>query len=65
MKIVDCYHSHINVAGGVVSPICVLSLTEENVEKVLYEVRPGLMAVEQVVDTKTGLELTEENVESV
>ncbi|KAK7290051.1 hypothetical protein RIF29_04182 [Crotalaria pallida] len=99
----------------VVSPSCVLPLTEENVEKVLDEVRPGLMAdggnvalheidglvvvlklqgacgscpssamtlkmgietrlrdkipeimeVEQIVDTETGLELTDENVESV
>ncbi|CAL8990587.1 unnamed protein product [Prunus brigantina] len=31
-------------AGHVVSPYCVLPLTEENVEKVLDEVRPGLMA---------------------
>lgn len=31
-------------AGHVVSPRCVLPLTEENVEKVLDEVRPGLMA---------------------
>uniref|UniRef100_A0A7N0R8Y8 NIF system FeS cluster assembly NifU C-terminal domain-containing protein n=1 Tax=Kalanchoe fedtschenkoi TaxID=63787 RepID=A0A7N0R8Y8_KALFE len=31
-------------AGVVVSPQCVLPLTEENVEKVLDEVRPGLMA---------------------
>ncbi|KMT03298.1 hypothetical protein BVRB_8g198390 [Beta vulgaris subsp. vulgaris] len=31
-------------AGAVVSPTCVLPLTEENVEKVLDEVRPGLMA---------------------
>ncbi|XP_073018040.1 nifU-like protein 3, chloroplastic [Primulina eburnea] len=31
-------------AGLVVSPICVLPLTEYNVEKVLDEVRPGLMA---------------------
>ncbi|TKY72733.1 NifU protein 3 [Spatholobus suberectus] len=104
-----------NKAGGVVSPSCVLPLTEENVEKVLDEVRPGLMAdggnvalheidglvvvlklqgacgscpsstmtlkmgietrlrdkipeimaVEQILDTETGLELTEENVESV
>ncbi|KAJ0090340.1 hypothetical protein Patl1_14226 [Pistacia atlantica] len=30
--------------GLVVSPSCVLPLTEENVEKVLDEVRPGLMA---------------------
>ncbi|XP_073146617.1 nifU-like protein 3, chloroplastic isoform X2 [Henckelia pumila] len=28
----------------VVSPVCVLPLTEDNVEKVLDEVRPGLMA---------------------
>lgn len=98
-----------------VSPSCVLPLTEENVEKVLDEVRPGLMAdggnvvlheidglvvvlklqgacgscpsstmtlkmgietrlrdkipeimsVEQIVDTETGLELNEENVEKV
>ncbi|KAJ7955806.1 nifU-like protein 3, chloroplastic [Quillaja saponaria] len=33
-----------NQAGVVVSPNCVLPLTEENVEKVLDEVRPGLMA---------------------
>ncbi|KAL5141093.1 NifU-like protein 3, chloroplastic [Glycine soja] len=100
---------------GVVSPRCGLPLTEENVEKVLDEVRPGLMAdggnvalheidglvvvlklqgacgscpssamtlkmgietrlrdkipeileVEQIMDTETGLELTEENVENV
>uniref|UniRef100_A0A1J3CU14 NifU-like protein 3, chloroplastic n=1 Tax=Noccaea caerulescens TaxID=107243 RepID=A0A1J3CU14_NOCCA len=31
-------------AGHVVSPICVLPLTEESVEKVLDEVRPSLMA---------------------
>lgn len=99
--------------GVVVSPSCVLPLTEENVEKVLDEVRPGLMrdggnvalheidglvvvlklqgacgscpsssmtlkmgietklrdkipeimAVEQIMDTETGLELNEENVE--
>ncbi|KAL1321090.1 hypothetical protein HN51_065813 [Arachis hypogaea] len=104
-----------NKAGRVVSPSCVLPLTEENVEKVLDEVRPGLMAdggnvalheidglvvvlklqgacgscpssamtlkmgietrlrdkipeimaVEQIVDAETGLELTEQNVESV
>ncbi|KAK4265499.1 hypothetical protein QN277_026547 [Acacia crassicarpa] len=104
-----------NRTGVVVSPTCVLPLTEENVEKVLEEVRPGLMAdggnvalheidglvvvlklqgacgscpsstmtlkmgietrlkdkipeileVEQIVDTETGLELTEDNVESV
>lgn len=109
------WHSHFNVAGGVVSPRCGLPLTEENVEKVLDEVRPGLMAdggnvalheidglvvvlklqgacgscpssamtlkmgietrlrdkipeileVEQIMDTETGLELTEENVENV
>ncbi|KAJ8750754.1 hypothetical protein K2173_015935 [Erythroxylum novogranatense] len=102
-------------AGVVVSPSCVLPLTEENVEKVLDEVRPGLMAdggnvalheidglvvvlklqgacgscpsstmtlkmgietrlrdkipeimaVEQILDTETGLELNEENVEKV
>ncbi|KAG4990614.1 hypothetical protein AAZX31_09G054400 [Glycine max] len=101
--------------AGVVSPRCGLPLTEENVEKVLDEVRPGLMAdggnvalheidglvvvlklqgacgscpssamtlkmgietrlrdkipeileVEQIMDTETGLELTEENVENV
>ncbi|XP_038699076.1 nifU-like protein 3, chloroplastic isoform X2 [Tripterygium wilfordii] len=101
--------------GFVVSPNCVLPLTEENVEKVLDEVRPGLMAdggnvalheidglivvlklqgacgscpsstmtlkmgietrlrdkipeimeVEQILDTETGLELNEENVENV
>ncbi|KAI4344431.1 hypothetical protein L6164_011660 [Bauhinia variegata] len=101
--------------GVVISPNCVLPLTEENVEKVLDEVRPGLMvdggnvalheidglvvvlklqgacgscpsstmtlkmgietrlrdkipeimAVEQILDTETGLELNEENVESV
>lgn len=34
-------HSH---SGSVVSPTCVLPLTEENVEKVLDEVRPSLMA---------------------
>ncbi|CAI8589950.1 unnamed protein product [Vicia faba] len=104
-----------NKAGFVVSPRCVLPLTEENVERVLDEVRPGLMAdggnvalheidglvvilklqgacgscpsstmtlkmgietrlrdkipeileVEQILDTETGLELTEENVESI
>ena len=96
-------------------PRCILPLTEENVEKVLDEVRPGLMAdggnvalheidglvvvlklqgacgscpsstmtlkmgietrlrdkipeimdVEQILDTETGLELNEENVEKV
>ncbi|XP_024959980.1 nifU-like protein 3, chloroplastic [Cynara cardunculus var. scolymus] len=96
-------------------PVCVLPLTEENVEKVLDEVRPGLMAdggnvalheidglvvvlklqgacgscpsstmtlkmgietrlrdkipeimdVEQILDTETGLELNEENVEKI
>ncbi|KNA25391.1 hypothetical protein SOVF_006980 [Spinacia oleracea] len=101
--------------GAVVSPTCVLPLTEENVEKVLDEVRPGLMAdggnvslheidglvvvlklegacgscpssamtlkmgielrlrdkipeimeVEQILDTETGLELNEENVEKI
>ncbi|XAR51149.1 hypothetical protein NMG60_11005699 [Bertholletia excelsa] len=105
----------INRAGIIVSPSCVLPLTEENVEKVLDEVRPGLMAdggnvalheidglvvvlklqgacgscpsstmtlkmgietrlrdkipeiqaVEQILDTETGLELNEENVEKV
>ncbi|CAA3031954.1 nifU 3, chloroplastic [Olea europaea subsp. europaea] len=101
--------------GTVVSPSCVLPLTENNVEKVLDEVRPGLMAdggnvvlheidglivvlklqgacgscpsstmtlkmgietrlrdkipeiesVEQILDTETGLELNEENVEKI
>ncbi|XP_057981355.1 nifU-like protein 3, chloroplastic [Malania oleifera] len=101
--------------GIVVSPTCVLPLTEENVERVLEEVRPGLMAdggnvalheidglvvvlklqgacgscpsstmtlkmgietrlrdkipeiqaVEQILDTETGLDLNEENVEKV
>ncbi|CAI9784368.1 unnamed protein product [Fraxinus pennsylvanica] len=104
-----------NYAGTVVSPSCVLPLTEDNVEKVLDEVRPGLMAdggnvvlheidglivvlklqgacgscpsstmtlkmgietrlrdkipeieaVEQIIDTETGLELNEENVEKI
>lgn len=117
-KLVDC-NIHIPMffvlAAFVVSPRCVLPLTEENVERVLDEVRPGLMAdggnvalheidglvvilklqgacgscpsstmtlkmgietrlrdkipeileVEQILDTETGLELTEENVESV
>ncbi|KAG9138444.1 hypothetical protein Leryth_012731 [Lithospermum erythrorhizon] len=103
------------IAGIAVSPRCVLPLTEENVEKVLDEVRPSLMAdggnvalheidglvvvlklqgacgscpsstmtlkmgietrlrdkipeileVEQIVDTETGLELNEENVEKL
>lgn len=98
-----------------VLPVCVMPLTEENVEKVLDEVRPGLMAdggnvalheidglvvvlklqgacgscpssamtlkmgietrlkdkipeileVEQILDTETGLELNEENIEKV
>ncbi|WCJ42227.1 NifU-like protein 3 chloroplastic [Euphorbia peplus] len=102
-------------SGLVVSPRCVLPLTEENVEKVLEQVRPGLMAdggnvvlheidglvvvlklqgacgscpsstmtlkmgietrlrdkipeimaVEQIQDTETGLELNEENIEKV
>lgn len=102
-------------AGFVVSPICALPLTEENVEKVLDQVRPSLMAdggnvalheidglvvvlklqgacgscpsstmtlkmgietrlrdkipeimdVEQILDSETGLELNEENVEKV
>lgn len=101
--------------GTVVSPSCVLPLTEDNVEKVLDHVRPGLKAdggnvvlheidglvvvlklqgacgscpsstmtlkmgietrlrdkipeieaVEQILDTETGLELNEENVEKV
>lgn len=105
----------LNVTGPSFSPTCVLPLTEENVEKVLDEVRPGLMAdggnvalheidglivvlklqgacgscpsstmtlkmgietrlrdkipeimaVEQIVDTETGLDLNEENVEKV
>ncbi|KAG5536541.1 hypothetical protein RHGRI_024087 [Rhododendron griersonianum] len=33
-----------HAGGRVFSPTCVLPLTEENVEKVLDEVRPGLMA---------------------
>lgn len=102
-------------AGVVFSPSCVMPLTEENVERVLDEVRPGLMAdggnvalheidglvvvlklqgacgscpsstmtlkmgietrlrdkipeieaVEQILDTETGLELNEENIEKV
>lgn len=102
-------------APAVASPVCVLPLTEENVEKVLDEVRPSLMAdggnvalheidglvvvlklqgacgscpsstmtlkmgietrlrdkipdileVEQILDTETGLDLNEENVEKV
>ncbi|KAF9616223.1 hypothetical protein IFM89_028999 [Coptis chinensis] len=102
-------------AGVVIAPRCVLPLTEESVEKVLDEVRPGLMAdggnvalheidglvvvlklqgacgscpsstmtlkmgietrlrdkipeimeVEQILDTETGLELNEENVEKL
>ncbi|CAK7337543.1 unnamed protein product [Dovyalis caffra] len=105
--------SRIKCTGLVVSPSCVLPLTEENVEKVLDEVRPGLMRdggnvalheidglvvvlklqgacgscpsssmtlkmgietklrdkipeimdVEQIMDTETGLELNDENVE--
>ncbi|OWM86993.1 hypothetical protein CDL15_Pgr016030 [Punica granatum] len=105
----------LNVLGVLFSPSCVLPLTEENVEKVLHEVRPGLMAdggnvalheidglivvlklqgacgscpsstmtlkmgietrlrdkipeimaVEQTVDTETGLELNEENIAKV
>ncbi|KAI9191553.1 hypothetical protein LWI28_009931 [Acer negundo] len=101
--------------GIIVPPSCVLPLTEENVEKVLDEVRPGLMVdggnvalheidglvvvlklqgacgscpsstmtlkmgietrlrdkipeileVEQILDTETGLELNEENVEKL
>ncbi|GAB4838257.1 NifU-like protein 3, chloroplastic [Ancistrocladus abbreviatus] len=101
--------------GVVASPSCILPLTEENVENVLDEVRPGLMAdggnvvlheidglvvvlklqgacgscpsstmtlkmgietrlrdkipeilaVEQILDTETGLDLNEENVEKV
>lgn len=34
----------IGFEGAVFSPRCVFPLTEENVEKVLDEVRPGLMA---------------------
>ncbi|KAI5659019.1 hypothetical protein M9H77_27812 [Catharanthus roseus] len=106
---------HGKIKGSVILPSCVLPLTEENVEKVLDEVRPSLMAdggnvalheidglvvvlklqgacgscpsstmtlkmgietrlrdkipeileVEQIVDTETGLELNEENVEKV
>ncbi|KAF6142336.1 hypothetical protein GIB67_023361 [Kingdonia uniflora] len=102
-------------AGVLVAPTCILPLTEENVEKVLDEVRPSLMAdggnvalheidglivvlklqgacgscpsstrtlkmgietrlrdkipeimeVEQILDSETGLELNEENVEKV
>ncbi|KAJ8617091.1 hypothetical protein MRB53_013277 [Persea americana] len=102
-------------AGCAVLPSCVLPLTEESVEMVLKEVRPGLMAdggnvvlheidglvvvlklqgacgscpsstmtlkmgietrlmdkipeilaVEQILDTETGLELNEENVEKL
>lgn len=105
----------IEFEGTVFSPRCVLPLTEENVEMVLEDVRPGLMAdggnvvlheidglvvvlklqgacgscpsstmtlkmgietrlrdkipeieaVEQILDTETGLELNEENVEKV
>ncbi|XP_068647585.1 nifU-like protein 3, chloroplastic [Aristolochia californica] len=101
--------------GGVAVPRCVLPLTEESVELVLDQVRPGLMAdggnvalheidglvvvlklqgacgscpsstmtlkmgietrlrdkipeiqaVEQILDTETGLELNEENIEKV
>ncbi|KAL7087089.1 hypothetical protein ACP275_13G044300 [Erythranthe tilingii] len=104
-----------NRAGVVFSPRCVMPLTEENVEKVLDLVRPGLMAdggnvvlheidglvvilklqgacgscpsstmtlkmgietrlrdkipeiesVEQILDTETGLQLNEENVEKI
>ncbi|WOH01217.1 hypothetical protein DCAR_0520598 [Daucus carota subsp. sativus] len=108
--------THLNgLLRNVLSPSCVLPLTEENVEKVLDEVRPGLMAdggnvalheidglvvvlklqgacgscpsstmtlkmgietrlrdkipeimdVEQILDTETGLELNEENVEKI
>ncbi|XP_077238358.1 nifU-like protein 3, chloroplastic isoform X2 [Tasmannia lanceolata] len=103
------------VGAAVAPPSCVLPLTEENVERVLEEVRPGLMAdggnvvlheidglvvvlklqgacgscpsstmtlkmgietrlmdkipeiqaVEQILDTETGLELNEENVEKI
>eukprot|EP00262_Sarcandra_glabra_P013943 TRINITY_DN3966_c0_g1_i1.p1 TRINITY_DN3966_c0_g1~~TRINITY_DN3966_c0_g1_i1.p1 ORF type:complete len:243 (+),score=40.57 TRINITY_DN3966_c0_g1_i1:129-857(+) len=102
-------------AGSAALPSCVLPLTEENVERVLDEVRPGLMTdggnvalheidglvvvlklqgacgscpsstmtlkmgiqtrlmdkipeiqeVEQILDSETGLELNEENVEKV
>ncbi|KAL7129065.1 hypothetical protein ABFS83_13G038400 [Erythranthe nasuta] len=108
-------HPSKNRAGVVFSPRCVMPLTEENVEKVLDLVRPGLMAdggnvvlheidglvvilklqgacgscpsstmtlkmgietrlrdkipeiesVEQILDTETGLELNEENVEKI
>lgn len=103
------------IEGLVVSPTCVLPLTEQNVEMILEEVRPGLMAdggnvvlheidglvvvlklqgacgscpsstmtlkmgietrlrdkipeimaVEQILDTETGLELNEDNIEKV
>ncbi|KAG5536540.1 hypothetical protein RHGRI_024087 [Rhododendron griersonianum] len=43
--LVDLYYTLFWCEGGrVFSPTCVLPLTEENVEKVLDEVRPGLMA---------------------
>ncbi|KAF8035257.1 hypothetical protein BT93_C1322 [Corymbia citriodora subsp. variegata] len=108
-------HFRGKAGGHVVLPRCVLPLTEENVEKVLDEVRPGLMAdggnvalheidgllvvlklqgacgscpsstmtlkmgietrlrdkipeiiaVEQIMDTETGLELNEENIEQL
>ncbi|CAO2841771.1 unnamed protein product [Amaranthus hypochondriacus] len=112
----DSFYTHKRIqTGAVISPSCIYPLTEENVEKVLDEVRPGLMAdggnvalheidglvvvlklqgacgscpssamtlkmgietrlrdkipeileVEQIVDTETGLELNEENVEKV
>ncbi|XP_030461875.1 nifU-like protein 3, chloroplastic isoform X1 [Syzygium oleosum] len=114
---VRCKSKHFRgkTEGHVVLPRCVLPLTEENVEKVLDEVRPGLMAdggnvalheidglvvvlklqgacgscpsstrtlkmgietrlrdkipeimdVEQIMDTETGLELNEENIEKL
>jgi Fe-S cluster biogenesis protein NfuA len=114
-KLKPIFYFFFTFVGFVVSPRCVLPLTEENVERVLDEVRPGLMAdggnvalheidglvvilklqgacgscpsstmtlkmgietrlrdkipeileVEQILDTETGLELNEENVESV
>ncbi|KAK3437608.1 hypothetical protein EUGRSUZ_C02388 [Eucalyptus grandis] len=116
-RLFQCKSKHFRgkTGGHVVLPRCVLPLTEENVEKVLDEVRPGLMAdggnvalheidglvvvlklqgacgscpsstmtlkmsietrlrdkipeimdVEQIMDTETGLELNEENIEKL
>ncbi|XP_062077589.1 nifU-like protein 3, chloroplastic isoform X2 [Humulus lupulus] len=114
-QLIGFYAPRRKQAGFVVSPSCVLPLTEENVERVLDEVRPGLMAdggnvalheidglvvvlklqgacgscpsstmtlkmgietrlrdkipeimsVEQILDTETGLELNEDNVEKI